>query len=958
MSSAKHIDDMRAFVDGLREREGTAFEAAASRVVPGGVDPAAAALESAAGIEEGAGLEAIVATYRPVFAVADDKVDPTLSQGMVDPRATAAADLVKQRAATINAVIPAVGRIDLVNNDQYPWVGTGWVIDTELGDDIILTNAHVAEHFAERFGQGFVFSAGTFDPQHKQSASIDFRHEISATQPRVFRVTEVIYIGTPGLLDAALLRVQRTAGADRLSGPIRLAKDDPAANVDVATIGYPGNDRASYDVATLLRVFGNIFDTKRFSPGKVVGMQPRGLAHDCSTMPGSSGSTLINMATGEAVGLHFRGEPFKVNHALPASAIGRLIKERPWQTSSRPAPTRDEALDGGLQAAPVSTSAGSASAPVQTDTARITTTVDANGVRIMIPLEITVRLGGAEQQQTPSTTPYSQPREKGTPEAAAALVRDRLRTRSEIVDIRPTYLFADGLLTDQRGVVVRVRPDAPRDPAGYGLDSTIAGVPVVIEVADLESLARNIGALGEEAPAQMQNYRRDLSDPRFNLDPVSGNMSLTLHISPEAGWRKLSAFFESTGYDQITIGMYHFTAPHVIDAVRDAVKSPSRTRLTMTIDRKKGDDIGTGKKINDWPETKVLDALEGDAGNRFKWTPASISGPGKLFHSAYHIKVAVLSKRAGSGAQASLTDKAFWLSSGNWQSSNQAPFTDESNPIAGLTWNDVKDYDRDWHAIVESEQLARTFRNHLQQDFADNEALAGPEAAIAALPDLLVPDDLFVEAPRRPRLFRAFEPKTISGQLTVQPVLTPDNYPDVVVPLIEGARESVLFINQSFDMKTDPADMPEHFLKLARALLNRQKQGLDVRIIFRSGFGKEGETLRRAVEFGFDKERIKFFDKCHTKGIVVDHQRVLLGSQNWTGAGTRPNRDASLLIDNEGAAKYFAEIFEFDWEQVATNRVAGSGGSGRPVRSVESDNREAPVPAGYRRISWQDWMEA
>src|SRR5947208_3403033 len=79
----------------------------------------------------------------------------------------------------------------------------------------------------------------------------------------------------------------------------------------------------------------------------------------------------------------------------------------------------------------------------------------------------------------------------------------------------------------------------------------------------------------------------------------------------------------------------------------------------------------------------------------------------------------------------------------------------------------------------------------------------------------------------------------------------------------------------------------------------------DVRIIFRSGYGKERDTFRRAVEFGFDKERIRFFGTCHTKGIVIDKKRVLLGSQNWTGAGTKPNRDASLLIENEEAAQYF-----------------------------------------------------
>src|SRR5262249_33260081 len=155
----------------------------------------------------------------------------------------------------------------------------------------------------------------------------------------------------------------------------------------------------------------------------------------------------------------------------------------------------------------------------------------------------------------------------------------------------------------------------------------------------------------------------------------------------------------------------------------------------------------------------------------------------------------------------------------------------------------------------------------------------------------------------------------------------------------------ILFINQSFDIKEDEDQIPAHYRGLLDALLERQQTIADVRIIFRSGFGKERDIFRRAVEFGFDKNRIRFYATCHTKGIVVDKKKVLLGSQNWTGAGTKPNRDASLLIEDSEAAEYFARIFEFDWANVATDRVPGDHGPSRPVRTRASDE-EAPVPAG------------
>jgi hypothetical protein len=146
-------------------------------------------------------------------------------------------------------------------------------------------------------------------------------------------------------------------------------------------------------------------------------------------------------------------------------------------------------------------------------------------------------------------------------------------------------------------------------------------------------------------------------------------------------------------------------------------------------------------------ESETLAAWTETLGTRFEFTPASISGRNKLFHSAYHIKVAVLSEETAAG----LSDKAFWLSSGNWQSSNQAPLV---KPVSQLTFGDVRDYNREWHAIVESPTLAGVFRRHLQQDFLDNRAASGEEAAGPELPLVLVPEALFDADLEAPRAFR------------------------------------------------------------------------------------------------------------------------------------------------------------------------------------------------------------
>ena len=65
-----------------------------------------------------------------------------------------------------------------------------------------------------------------------------------------------------------------------------------------------------------------------------------------------------------------------------------------------------------------------------------------------------------------------------------------------------------------------------------------------------------------------------------------------------------------------------------------------------------------------------------------------------------------------------------------------------------------------------------------------------------------------------------------------------------------------------------------------------------------------------------DADHVRYFDKCHTKGFVIDDNIAVLGSQNITAAGVGPNRDASLVIWNRDANQYFAELFKYDWQQI------------------------------------------
>ncbi len=918
-------------------------------------DPAMAA---GAHTESGA-LEAVIRWYRPVLVVTDDRFVVSQSNPGGDPRfadpnetaSKAMMEALELRRGMLDPVIRSVGRIELNNNVNFPWVGTGWILGSDLGSDVIVTNAHVGREFGMRSGEGYVFRPGVPDLSVRQSARIDFREEVGLASPREFPITDIIWISeTPGL-DVCLLRVARSAGADRIDPPVRMLTDALAVNRMLAVIGFPGSSNG-YDPALFQKLFGSVTGNKRFSPGFYSGRRAASETYDCSTLPGSSGSVVVDVETGRAVGLHYAGTAFDTNFAVPAADLARIVQTRPWQgeSAARPQKTLGDASSstGALAGDP------SAVTPPRTSLAADGT------VTFVLPLEITVRLGAIAPQGAPpiatSVPPPAARSDRAAAEAAAERVRLHLLGDKSVLSVKADYLFRDGAVTDDFGVIVGVAPGAPIDPAAHGLGGRLDGVAISVETADPATIAEQMAAFNTEAFAgRTAGYRRDQNDPRFDLSPVTDDMTITLHVSPEGGWPVLEKFLAEAAGDRLTIGMYHMTAPHVVEAIA-AIARKDDARITLTLDRQRGDaaqpdDTGGDTKADDIPERDTLETLEGIAGKRFKWAPASLGGNG-LFPSAYHIKVAVWSK-AGRGR--AIDDRAFWLSSGNWQSSNQAPVERRIEDIGKVTQAEVEGYNREWHAVVAHKGLAATFRHHLEQDFEDNAAAAAREAPTPSMFDVLVPVGMIEEAPRA-RAFRSFPPETLQGKVKVQPLLTPDNYPEVIAELISAAERRVWIENQSFSLWKEVSSTPAHFLKIAEAVRERQKRGVDVKIIFRSGFGKERETLRQLKRFGLavDADHVRYFDKCHTKGIVIDSDIAVLGSQNWTAAGTGPNRDASLVIWHKTANAYFARVFEYDWSQLARGgaRIAEAAA---PLRVVSAGD-EAPVPAGYRRVSLAEFL--
>jgi len=205
----------------------------------------------------------------------------------------------------------------------------------------------------------------------------------------------------------------------------------------------------------------------------------------------------------------------------------------------------------------------------------------------------------------------------------------------------------------------------------------------------------------------------------------------------------------------------------------------------------------------------------------------------------------------------------------------------------------------------------------------------------------------------RPHDVEWIEPLVVNRSVKVLLVLTPDNYAENVLPLIRTAKSTLYFQNQYIAIAKQ---IPQAFSNLLDALLERARTlGEGFRMILRD-IGDVRTMLEVLEARGFDlATQVKVQKATHTKGIIVDSRRVLVGSHNWSGPGTTRNRDASLLFDDEEIARYFERAFLHDWTNLASTKVAGELRMPRVI--TKGERSDEAVPDGFEAVPWSSYYE-
>ena len=357
--------------------------------------------------------------------------------------------------------------------------------------------------------------------------------------------------------------------------------------------------------------------------------------------------------------------------------------------------------------------------------------------------------------------------------------RQKLATVKDVVTIRPGYKYPAerkpvpalvvaivpgttpaGLdvaaLEKEFGVAVAVTDATVEEQTAAAQGPVSFGSPEGPTVSTFEKLLGGEEAI-EFGPPKTGSYEEP--DPP-NLPLVKEKMELTICVSPEAGWGELEKYIGET-QKSLTVAMYQFTAPHIFEAVNAAV-TPAGREFELVLHPIPEKPPKSGVKANDLDEQQeVIAPLAQNLEGRFDMAWATLKSnahPDGLWASAYHIKVAVRDSRA------------VWLSSGNWQSSNQPdvhPFADKPDKLpAGFQ----KKYNRDYHAIILNDTLASIYETYIKRDHDLSAAQAGAAASFA-LPDLFVPEQELEEPVEFAAPPQLFPPLRLDRVVSVQPLL-------------------------------------------------------------------------------------------------------------------------------------------------------------------------------------------
>ncbi len=388
--------------------------------------------------------------------------------------------------------------------------------------------------------------------------------------------------------------------------------------------------------------------------------------------------------------------------------------------------------------------------------------------------------------------------------------------------------------------------------------------------------------------------------PAATFRPRQVQGKILAYASPDSTYAVTKRLLASA-QQSLVIGIYDFDANYVKEQLKLAMRRG--VKISLMLDTNSQEELAL---------LQELSSLGADCAR----APSVSAGNALAYFGNAHEKIIVVDR------------KLVMIQSGNW-SENSIPF----NEGDGTTDGHFAQGNRDMGLAIESAELATLFADLVLRDMR---LARGQELAEAAAPPAPAPPET---GPLASELFFEVAPSAVPVQLfhsltfrpasplTITPVVTPENFYPALEALLRSAKRTVRIEQQYIRGGQDAVVRLMEALKDART----KNPGLIIQIIVSPKYlyGKLKEEFVQLMAayklpFGSGYRYLapRYFVHCHNKLIVVDKERVLLGSQNWSTTGLLTNREASLLADSPELATYFAGIFDADWRMSAPTAAA------------------------------------
>ncbi len=147
-----------------------------------------------------------------------------------------------------------------------------------------------------------------------------------------------------------------------------------------------------------------------------------------------------------------------------------------------------------------------------------------------------------------------------------------------------------------------------------------------------------------------------------------------------------------------------------------------------------------------------------------------------------------------------------------------------------------------------------------------------------------------------------------SGPMNVTPFVSPDTSLEAMQWVINSAQAT---LDIQIPYVSNSSTVVDELLDTIVAAKHR---GVTVRIMM-----VEGRNDNEEVALAFAEENIPVFwirerfMHHHNKAFIVDGRIVLICSINWSEESISENREAGVVIEHDGVAGWYQEIFDYDW---------------------------------------------